>query len=63
MFTCVNLSTGTTEELLDEDRSICEVRPFLSVLRLVEHKKDETENQLKIQIGLLIGKSKSCYGN
>ncbi|KAI1309369.1 Phosphatidylinositol 4,5-bisphosphate 3-kinase catalytic subunit beta isoform [Halotydeus destructor] len=56
IFTCVNISTAEKEELLDEEKRICDVQPFLSILRLVERKKDKDELQLKSTIGSLIGK-------
>ncbi|RWS06961.1 phosphatidylinositol 4:5-bisphosphate 3-kinase catalytic subunit beta isoform-like isoform X1 [Dinothrombium tinctorium] len=55
VFTCVNFTTCEQEEL-DENRRICDVRPFLGILRLIEKKGDKNEKQQNLKIGLLIGK-------
>lgn len=45
-----------TEELLDENRRLCDVRPFAAVLKIIERKGDKAENSLNVQISHLIGK-------
>ncbi|KAG1679555.1 Phosphatidylinositol 4,5-bisphosphate 3-kinase catalytic subunit delta isoform [Nymphon striatum] len=57
VFLCVNQTTAEQEELVDEMRHVCDVRPFLAVLKVVEKKNDKAEKLLNAQIGLLIGKS------
>ncbi|RWS31204.1 phosphatidylinositol 4:5-bisphosphate 3-kinase catalytic subunit beta isoform-like isoform X1 [Leptotrombidium deliense] len=55
VFTCVNITTAEQEEL-DENRRVCDVRPLLGILRLIERKNDKNEKQQNAKIGLLIGK-------
>lgn len=55
VFTCIN-STAEREELEDETRRLCDVRPFMSVLRLVAREGDRVEKLTNTQISLLIGK-------
>lgn len=55
VFTLVNTDTATPEEISDEERRICEVRPFLNILKL-ERKKDQVDDHLNSQISQLIGK-------
>ena len=59
LFTYVNSLTSLQEELHDEDQRLCDVRPFLALLRLIEKKVDKSAKQLDRQIGILIGKSDS----
>ena len=50
---------GETEELRDENRRLCDIRPFCSVLKVIEKKKgdgDGDEKALNFQISSLIGK-------
>ncbi|MBZ3886409.1 Phosphatidylinositol 4,5-bisphosphate 3-kinase catalytic subunit beta isoform [Sciurus carolinensis] len=54
MFACVN-QTAVYEELEDETRRLCDVRPFLPVLKLVTRSCDPAE-KLDSKIGVLIGK-------
>uniref|UniRef100_A0A8C3T393 phosphatidylinositol-4,5-bisphosphate 3-kinase n=1 Tax=Chelydra serpentina TaxID=8475 RepID=A0A8C3T393_CHESE len=54
MFSCVN-QTAVREELEDETRRLCDVRPFLPVLKLVTRNCDPGE-KLDSKIGVLIGK-------
>lgn len=56
MFACVN-QTAVYEELEDETRRLCDVRPFLPVLKLVTRSCDPAE-KLDSKIGVLIGKGK-----
>ncbi|XP_020362013.1 phosphatidylinositol 4,5-bisphosphate 3-kinase catalytic subunit delta isoform isoform X1 [Oncorhynchus kisutch] len=55
VFTCIN-STAEREELEDETRRLCDVRLFMSVLRLVAREGDRVEKLTNTQISLLIGK-------
>ncbi|XP_014816117.1 PREDICTED: phosphatidylinositol 4,5-bisphosphate 3-kinase catalytic subunit beta isoform, partial [Calidris pugnax] len=54
MFSCVN-QTAVREKLEDETRRLCDVRPFLPVLKLVTRNCDPGE-KLDSKIGVLIGK-------
>lgn len=54
MFACVN-QTAVYEELEDETRRLCDVGPFLPVLKLVTRSCDPGE-KLDSKIGVLIGK-------
>ncbi|KAG8445461.1 hypothetical protein GDO86_010297 [Hymenochirus boettgeri] len=54
MFQCVN-QTAVHEELEDETRRLCDVRPFLPVLKLVSRTCNPAE-KLDSKIGVLIGK-------
>uniref|UniRef100_A0AAY4D9U8 phosphatidylinositol-4,5-bisphosphate 3-kinase n=1 Tax=Denticeps clupeoides TaxID=299321 RepID=A0AAY4D9U8_9TELE len=55
MFECVN-QTAVHEELEDETRRLCDVRPFLPVLRVVTRSGGHNERLLDSKIGVLIGK-------
>ncbi|XP_035240996.1 phosphatidylinositol 4,5-bisphosphate 3-kinase catalytic subunit beta isoform [Anguilla anguilla] len=55
MFECVNQS-AVHEELEDETRRLCDVRPFLPVLKLVTRNCGRAERLLDSKIGVLIGK-------
>lgn len=44
------------EMLLDENKRLCDVRPFLAVLNIVERQEDKADNVLNAQISSLIGK-------
>lgn len=62
MFSCVN-QTAVREELEDETRRLCDIRPFLPVLQLITRNCDPGE-KLDSKIGVLIGKGKcpcSCF--
>ncbi|XP_060098149.1 phosphatidylinositol 4,5-bisphosphate 3-kinase catalytic subunit beta isoform [Heteronotia binoei] len=54
MFSCVN-QTAVREELEDETRRLCDVRPFLPVLQLITRSCDPGD-KLDSKIGVLIGK-------
>lgn len=45
-----------TEELIDEHRRLCDVKPFGAVLKIIERKDDKAEKILNGQITRLIGK-------
>ncbi|KAM6932970.1 phosphatidylinositol 4,5-bisphosphate 3-kinase catalytic subunit beta isoform [Xenentodon cancila] len=55
MFECVN-QAAVHEELEDETRRLCDVRPFLPVLKLVARNCGGAERLLDSKIGVLIGK-------
>ncbi|KAJ8259681.1 hypothetical protein GJAV_G00172210 [Gymnothorax javanicus] len=55
VFTCIN-QTAEQEELEDEQRRLCDVRPFLPILKLVAREGDRVEKLINSQISLLIGK-------
>uniref|UniRef100_W5L1G2 phosphatidylinositol-4,5-bisphosphate 3-kinase n=1 Tax=Astyanax mexicanus TaxID=7994 RepID=W5L1G2_ASTMX len=55
VFTCIN-RTAEREDLEDEQRRLCDVRPFMPVLRLVAREGDRVEKLINTQISLLIGK-------
>ncbi|XP_012889464.1 PREDICTED: phosphatidylinositol 4,5-bisphosphate 3-kinase catalytic subunit delta isoform isoform X3 [Dipodomys ordii] len=55
VFTCVN-QTAEQQELEDEQRRLCDVQPFLPVLRLVAREGDRVKKLINSQISLLIGK-------
>lgn len=58
MFECVN-QAAVHEELEDETRRLCDIRPFLPVLRLVTRNCGRAERLLDSKIGVLIGKGKT----
>lgn len=58
MFECVN-QAAVHEELEDETRRLCDVRPFLPVLKLVTRNCGRAERLLDSKIGVLIGKGKT----
>ncbi|KAI5086284.1 phosphatidylinositol 4,5-bisphosphate 3-kinase catalytic subunit beta isoform, partial [Silurus meridionalis] len=55
IFECVN-QAAVHEELEDESRRLCDVRPFLPVLRLITRNCGRAERLLDSKIGVLIGK-------
>ncbi|XP_064423864.1 phosphatidylinositol 4,5-bisphosphate 3-kinase catalytic subunit delta isoform [Latimeria chalumnae] len=55
VFTCIN-HTADQEELEDEQRRLCDICPFLPVLKLVAREGDRAEKHINSQISLLIGK-------
>lgn len=59
MFECVN-QAAVHEELEDETRRLCDVRPFLPVLKLVTRNCGRAERLLDSKIGVLIGKGKGA---
>lgn len=48
------------EMLVDENKRLCDVRPFLAVLNIVERQEDKADNVLNAQISNLIGKGTYC---
>lgn len=66
VFTCVN-QTAEQQELEDEQRRLCDIQPFLPVLRLVAREGDRVKKLINSQISLLIGKGilaggRGCFG-
>lgn len=59
MFECVN-QAAVHEELEDETRRLCDVRPFLPVLKLVTRNCGRAERLLDSKIGVLIGKGEAA---
>ncbi|RZB77474.1 phosphatidylinositol 4,5-bisphosphate 3-kinase catalytic subunit delta isoform, partial [Asbolus verrucosus] len=55
VFTCIN-SMAEREELHDESRRICDVKPTCAVLK-IECLGNEPDNKVNVQIGHLIGRS------
>ncbi|XP_029571556.1 phosphatidylinositol 4,5-bisphosphate 3-kinase catalytic subunit beta isoform [Salmo trutta] len=55
MFECVN-QAAVHEELEDETRRLCDVRPFCPMLKLVTRNCGRAERLLDSKIGVLIGK-------
>ncbi|XP_069097265.1 phosphatidylinositol 4,5-bisphosphate 3-kinase catalytic subunit delta isoform isoform X1 [Pleurodeles waltl] len=55
VFTCIN-QTSEQQELEDEQRRLCDVQPFLPVLRLVAREGDRADKLINSEISLLIGK-------
>jgi phosphatidylinositol-4,5-bisphosphate 3-kinase len=54
-FTFIN-NNAEQEEVVDEERLLSDVRPYASVLRLVERKGDREEKIVSAKISMLIGK-------
>ena len=54
-FKCIN-SMAEKEDLMDETRRLADVRPFCSLLKVVEREGDRHEQTLNTKIGQLIGK-------
>lgn len=48
------------EELENEGKRLCDVRPFLAVLRLIEIGHNLAEKTLNVKISRLIGKGRLC---
>lgn len=60
VFSCVN-DMSEPEELVDENKRLCDVRPFLAVLKVIERMGDDkAEKTLNVQISRLIGKGR-CF--
>lgn len=55
VFQCINLNTAQREELMEEDRRLCDVRPFQAILKLVEKKGDKEANILAVRLKYTIG--------
>lgn len=55
VFSCIN-SMAEAEELRDENRRLCDIRPFCSVLKVIEREGEKGDKILDNQISHLIGK-------
>nr|XP_006815238.1 PREDICTED: LOW QUALITY PROTEIN: phosphatidylinositol 4,5-bisphosphate 3-kinase catalytic subunit beta isoform-like [Saccoglossus kowalevskii] len=55
VFMCIN-QTAELEELVDEKRRLCDVKPFRPVLKLANKEGNRKEQILNSQISVLIGK-------
>lgn len=55
VFACIN-SMAETEELIDENKRICDVRPFCCILRVAQRAGDKADKVINNQISHLIGK-------
>ncbi|XP_015605201.1 phosphatidylinositol 4,5-bisphosphate 3-kinase catalytic subunit delta isoform [Cephus cinctus] len=55
IFSCIN-SNAEVEVLRDESRRLCDVKPFCSLLKVIEREGVKGDRNLDSQIGLLIGK-------
>ncbi|KAF5291172.1 hypothetical protein FQA39_LY14414 [Lamprigera yunnana] len=55
IFMCIN-SIAELEEITDENRRLCDIRPTGAVLKITECLGDKADNSLNVQIGHLIGK-------
>ncbi|XP_071445759.1 phosphatidylinositol 4,5-bisphosphate 3-kinase catalytic subunit delta isoform [Hetaerina americana] len=60
VFCCIN-SMCEKEQVIDENRRLCDVRPFCCVLQVIERKGAKAEETLDIQISHLIGKGLSEF--
>lgn len=59
IFSCVS-AMAETQDLRDESRRLCDVKPFCAVLKLIDWKEDEdNEKEINFQISSLLGKGKS----
>lgn len=54
-FTCIN-NMAELEEFADENRRLCDIRPFCGLLKLTECSSEQPDNRLNTQISHLIGK-------
>ena len=55
VFSCIN-SNAEAEELRDETRRLCDIKPFCSVLKVIEREGVKGDRNLDSKIGVLIGK-------
>lgn len=55
VFSCIN-SNAEAEELRDETRRLCDIKPFCSVLKVIEREGIKSDRNLDAQIGHIIGK-------
>lgn len=58
VFSCIN-SMAEAEELRDENRRLCDIRPFCSVLKVIEREGEKGDKILDNQISHLIGKGEN----
>lgn len=57
---CIN-SMAELEEISDESRRLCDIRPTGAVLKITECVGDKADHSLNVQIGHLIGKRKKMF--
>lgn len=55
VFSCIN-SNAEIEELRDETRRLCDIKPFCSILKVIEREGIKDDRNLDSKIGNLIGK-------
>lgn len=55
VFSCLT-AMAETDELLDENKRLCDVRPFCCILKVIEKKNDKADKNLNSAISNLIGK-------
>ncbi|XP_026288763.1 phosphatidylinositol 4,5-bisphosphate 3-kinase catalytic subunit delta isoform [Frankliniella occidentalis] len=55
VFMCIN-SMAEPEELHDENRRLCDVKPFCCILKVSQRVGDTADNAINTEIGRLIGK-------
>jgi len=56
IFSCVSIM-AETQEIRDETKRICDVKPFCNVLKLIDWKDDEdNEKEINFKISSLLGK-------
>lgn len=56
VFSCINNTSAEPIELTDESRRLCDVKPFCSVLKVIEREDATSDRHLDSNISLLIGK-------
>lgn len=54
-FVFININSEL-EELYDENKRLCDVKPFGATLKIIEKQNDRAENVFNVQIGRVIGK-------
>lgn len=60
-FSFVNHMSEQEELNVDEEyKRLCDVRPFLAVLRIIETGHNKAEKTLNVRISRLIGKGRLC---
>lgn len=55
VFACIN-TMAELEEFSDENRRLCDIKPFCSILKITECTSDKADKILNTQISHLIGK-------
>ncbi|XP_046389933.1 phosphatidylinositol 4,5-bisphosphate 3-kinase catalytic subunit delta isoform [Ischnura elegans] len=60
VFCCIN-SMCEKEQVIDENRRLCDIRPFCCLLQVIERKGAKVEETLDTQISHLIGKGLSEF--
>lgn len=57
VFQCINMLTAQKDELVNENRRLCDVRPFQAILKLVKKEGDEEERKLLSRLRCVMGQS------